>query len=232
MQMSAESRDLLIQVRGVDLELLPERLLYLPDRSTLVAADLHLGKSAALGQVLPSVPDRIPGDDLGRLSMAIERKKAARLLILGDMIHSRSGRHQHVFRELIQWRQRHPEIGISLIRGNHDRHAGDPPSTLGCRCLDGPLLDAPFLFAHEPFQSQGGYVVAGHLHPAVRLRGPGRHSERAFCFLFGELSAVLPSFGTLTGAKTVNPDPSSRVFVIAGDRVVEVPLARRRKNLA
>lgn len=230
--MPAESRDLLIRVRGADLELLPERLIYLPDRGTLVAADLHLGKSAALGQVLPSVPDRIPGDDLDRLSTAIERKRADRLLILGDMIHSRSGRHQHVFRELIRWRERHPEIEISLIRGNHDRHAGDPPSGLGCRCLDGPLLEAPFLFAHEPFESQGGYVIAGHLHPAVRLRGPGRHSERLPCFLIGESRAVLPSFGTLTGAKTVNPDPSSRVFVIAGEQVVEVPLVKRRTSLA
>ena len=44
-----------------------------------------------------------------------------------------------------------------------------------------------------------GYVLAGHLHPGVRLHGPGRQSVRLPCFAFGRNAALLPAFSEFTG---------------------------------
>jgi metallophosphoesterase superfamily enzyme len=65
-------------------------------------------------------------------------------------------------------------------------------------------------------------VLAGHLHPAVALGGPGRQRERLPCFLFGPRRGILPAFGSFTGAATVRPTAGERVFVVAGDEVLQV----------
>ena len=85
--------------------------------------------------------------------------------------------------------------------------------------------------AEEP----AGYVLAGHIHPAVSLSGPGRQRERLPCFLFGERVGILPAFGDFTGGAAVGPRPGDRVFAVAGDEVVAIgvgcdraPLSRAR----
>jgi metallophosphoesterase superfamily enzyme len=109
-----------------------------------------------------------------------------------------------------------------LVRGNHDRGAGDPPAELGIRCVDPPLEEAPFVYLHHPEEQPGGYALAGHLHPAVRLAGAGRQRERLPCFLFGARVGILPAFGDFTGSAEARPAPGDRVFVVAGEEVVEV----------
>jgi metallophosphoesterase superfamily enzyme len=72
----------------------------------------------------------------------------------------------------------------------------------------------------------GGYVLAGHIHPAARITGRANESLRLPCFWFGADAAVLPAFGAFTGTAVVDPDPGDRVCVIAGDRVLELPARR------
>ena len=65
-------------------------------------------------------------------------------------------------------------------------------------------------------------MLAGHIHPAISLAGPGRQRERLPCFLFGERIGLLPAFGDFTGGATVRPRPGDRVFGVAGDEVVPI----------
>ena len=83
--------------------------------------------------------------------------------------------------ELRRWRALRPELEILLVRGNHDRHAGDPPEDLRINCLNAPAFVPPFVLRHEPADSADGYTLAGHLHPGLVLSGPGRW-ERLPCF--------------------------------------------------
>jgi metallophosphoesterase superfamily enzyme len=70
--------------------------------------------------------------------------------------------------------------------------------------------------------SDDGYVLAGHVHPAVRLYGPARQRERLPCFAFGRDVGILPAFGDFTGFGDVDPREFERIYAIADDRVLLV----------
>ena len=131
------------------------------------------------------------------------------------------GSRPHTLAELRRWRALRPELEILLVRGNHDRHAGDPPEDLRINCLNAPAFVPPFVLRHEPADSPDGYTLAGHLHPGLMLTGPGRW-ERLPCFWLTPRTAVLPAFGSFTGVAPVSPEPSDRIFVIADDEVLSV----------
>ena len=69
---------------------------------------------------------------------------------------------------------------------------------------------------------RGGYALAGHIHPAVRLSERGGQSLRLPCFWFGPRVGVLPSFGAFTGSAVVRPRAGDQVFVVADDQVIRV----------
>jgi len=214
--------DATIELRGERLALLPERAVWWARRETLLVADPHWGKAATFRAGGIPVPHGTTLEGLARLDRAIHHTGARRLLFLGDYLHARQGRAPATIGALAAWRERHAEMEVLLVRGNHDRHAGDPPVEAGIACVDPPLADAPFLLAHHPDPVAGEYVLAGHLHPAVHLAGRGRQRERLPCFWFGREVGVLPAFGDFTGAAEIRPPPGDRIFVIAGDRVVEI----------
>ena len=212
-----------VEVEGERLVLFPERLAWWERRSTLLVADAHWGKGAAFRAAGIPVPQGTTQGGLARLDSVLERTGATRVVFLGDYLHAKEGRAPGTLRALADWRERHPSLELTLVRGNHDRHAGDPPEEVGVGCVDAPLVDPPFVLAHFPDPHPAGYVLAGHVHPAVRLVGRGRQRERLPCFWVRPGVAVFPSFGDFTGAADVHPDPGAHVFVIAEDRVVELP---------
>lgn len=218
--------DVRIDLAGEPLVLLPERALLWERRETLVVADAHLGKAAAFRAAAIPLPGGTTSEALGRLSAALDRTRARRLLLLGDFFHARAGRAARTLAAIAAWRERHAGLEIVLVRGNHDRGAGDPPCEWGFECVDEPRVEAPFAFRHHPAEEPGSYALAGHLHPAVSLFGPGRQSEKLPCFLFGERLGLLPAFGGFTGGARVRPRRGDRLFVLAGDEVVPVAAAR------
>lgn len=214
--------DLHTVVAGEPVTLLAERALHHPRTATLLIADPHWGKAAAFRAAGLPVPGGTTEEGLGRLTRAIERTGASRLVILGDLFHARSARAPKTIAAARAWRERHRELAVTLIRGNHDRHAGDPPPELRIACCDPPCAEPPFVFAHHPCESPDGYVLAGHVHPSVTLRGAGRQRERLPCFIFGARTGILPAFGDFTGTADVTVAPGDRVFVVADDGVIAV----------
>jgi len=212
-----------LELQGERLTLLPERAVWWEARGMLLVADPHWGKAATFRASGIPVPSGTTMEGLARLDSALARTGASRVVFLGDYLHAREGRAPGTLDALAAWRARRFGLELLLVRGNHDRHAGDPPPELGVECADPPRVEPPFVLAHHPDPSPLGYTLAGHLHPAVRLAGPGRQRERLPCFWFRRGVAVLPAFGDFTGAADVRPEPGDRVFVIAGDRVLEIP---------
>jgi DNA ligase-associated metallophosphoesterase len=209
-----------VEIAGETLDLCAERAAYWPSRRTLFVADPHFGKAAAFRALGVRVPRGTTGDALTRLDALVARLAPARIEFLGDFLHAREGRNAETFGALADWRSRHPEIAMRLVRGNHDRRAGDPPSEVGIECVDGPIAEPPFALAHHPTRVTGAYVLAGHVHPCATLVGPARQRERLPCFLIGPATAVLPAFGEFTGCAEVTPNAGDVVWVIAGDEVV------------
>ncbi len=212
-----------LTIAGEKLLLLPEGAAWWPSRETLLVADVHWGKGASFRALGVAVPRGTTAEGLGRLSRAVESTGARRIVFLGDLWHDRRGRAPKTIAAIAAWRATYPSLELLLIRGNHDRHAGDPPAALDIACVDAPHADGPFEYQHHPdVSSEGRYVLAGHIHPAVRLRGAGRQRARMPCFWFGERIGVLPSFGDFTGSARVDPAPEDRVFVVADGEVIEV----------
>ena len=107
------------------------------------------------------------------------------------------------------------------MRGNHDRHAGDPPAEWRVQCFDEPVIEPPFAWRHFPEAETAAYTIAGHVHPAVRL-GRGQLGETLPCFFFGRAAGILPAFGDFTGTMVLRPQSGDRVYVLAENEVIRV----------
>ena len=216
----ARSGDLEITVAGEPLVLLPERALWWPKRRSLIVADVHFGKSSVFRKHGLAVPGGSTADNLARLSACIARFPVERLVCLGDLTHARSGHTPQVLARLGEFRERHANLQIDLIRGNHDRHAG-VPDVLRVTTLQEPCIDAPFSLRHEPHpgDDRAGYELAGHIHPALVLST--QHDRvRMPCFAFGERSALLPAFGAFTGMHTLEISERVHYYAALEDRVL------------
>ncbi|MDF0731205.1 ligase-associated DNA damage response endonuclease PdeM [Pseudomonas entomophila] len=208
---------------GETLWLLPDRAIYWPARRALLVADVHLGKAASYRALHQPVPRGTTSATLARLDTLLADYCCEQLIILGDFLHARSARAAATLAQLSTWRERHAALRITLIRGNHDRHAGDPPAELGIDSQDEPWLLPPFALQHEPTPNPSYPVLAGHVHPIYLLRGKARQRLRLRCFLIADTVSLLPAFGEFTGGWQVEPRPGTRLFVAGDGQVWAVP---------
>lgn len=209
-------------VAGERLVLLPERLAYWPAARVLLVADFHLGKAASFRSAGIALPRGTTDDNVARLDAALAGREVDEVVFLGDFLHSAQGRAPATLARFARWRASRPSVAMTLVRGNHDDRAGDPPAEWGFRCVDPGEARGPFALVHEPSPVRGGYALAGHVHPAVRLSERGGQSLRLPCFWFGPRVGVLPSFGAFTGSALVRPRAGDQVFVVADDEVIPV----------
>jgi uncharacterized protein len=209
-------------VAGEKLVLLAEKAVFWPARKALFVADFHLGKAASFRRAGIPLPSGTTTENVERLGRAIDKTRASRVVFLGDFLHSLEGRAASTFGRFGEWRNARRGLELTLVRGNHDKKAGDPPDAWGVRCIEAGESLGPFILNHEPGASRGGYALAGHIHPAVRLSASGEKSLRLPCFWFGSRYGVLPAFGAFTGSAEVLPRKGDQVFVIAEEEVLKV----------
>ncbi len=212
---------------GARLVPLPERALWLPDAALLLVADAHFGKAQSFRRLGVPVPEATTAGTLARLDAALARCPDVRgIVFLGDLLHAARGRGAATLEAVARWRQQHAALALTLVRGNHDGHAGDPPADWGVACVDEPfsLPGLPGLaLSHHPDAQPGRYVLAGHVHPAVVLGGRAHQRLRLPCFHFGSEVGVLPAFGEFTGSHVLPRGPLDHVFACTGDSVVALP---------
>jgi DNA ligase-associated metallophosphoesterase len=206
-----------VQWANESLQLLPEHAVWWPTRRTLFIADLHLGKAASYRAQ----------DNLQRLTLLIERHAPRHTVFLGDFLHAATGRTPALLQALRAWREQHRGVAMTLVRGNHDSHAGDPPLELGIEVVDEPWLVGPFAACHHPQLHPTHLVLAGHTHPVVNLQGTARDRLRLPCFVKEEGVATLPAFGAFTGGHLVEPASGRSLYAVGGGRVWAMPMPAR-----
>lgn len=221
------SQPLVLTLAGETVGLWPERALAWPAQGTLFIADPHFGKSASFRALGIAAPDGTPAD-LARLDVVLAASGAKRLVVLGDFFHARSGISPATMNALAEWRARRTGLEILLVRGNHDRGAGDPPSEWGIACVDEPFPQAPFVARHTPAGDPAGHVLAGHVHPGLQLRDRNGAGLRAPCFVVRPGLMLLPAFGGFTGLEMVAAHAGTRRFAVTPEVVVEVPGPKNR----
>lgn len=204
---------------GTTLWLLPEKAIYWPGQRALLIADAHFGKAAAYRRLGQPVPHGTTASNLAVLDRLLARHDCQRLIFLGDFLHAPGSQGPATLAALQQWRDRHGGLAVTLIRGNHDRRAGDPPASLAFEVVAEPLPLGPFALQHEPEPHPRLPVLAGHVHPVYRLQGKGRQSLRLPCFSFGEEVSLLPAFGAFTGGHALRPGRADQLFVVGDGQV-------------
>ncbi len=213
----------IVEWAGVRLQLLPERALWWPAGGALFVADLHLGKAAAFRALGQPVPGGTTRENLARLDALIAQHRPTQLVFLGDFLHAAEARTARVLGALQAWRASHAAIAMTLVRGNHDHRAGDPPPDLGIAVADEPHLLGPFACCHHPQTHASHFVLAGHVHPVRKLRGAGGDSVRLPCFVAEPGQAILPAFGEFTGGWRVDAAPQRRFYPVGGGAVWALP---------
>lgn len=212
--LQADAQAWTLSTRAGELLLSPERVAYAPAHKALFVADIHLGKAATFRSLGVPVPAGTTRDNLERLSTAIHRFNPDSVYFLGDLLHAKAAHNPELLGQLHAWRQYHANTTLTLIRGNHDSKAGDPPPSLDVSVVEEPFLLGGFALCHHPQSRSGLLVLAGHEHPVVVLNGKGKSRARLPCFYLKPDQLILPSFGAFTGGYQVDPQAGEVVFPV------------------
>ena len=211
-----------VELAGEQLWLLAHKAIYWPARKMLIIADIHFGKAAAFRALGVPVPRGTTTQNLLALDTLLATYACEEIVFLGDFLHARAAHAAATVAAMLAWRARHRDVRLTVVRGNHDAHAGDPAAALGIRMVDEPYSVGKLSFCHHPDTAAPGYVLAGHVHPVYHLRADG-DGLRLPCFLLGRERAILPAFGAFTGGHALRPAAGERVYVTAAAALCPLP---------
>lgn len=212
-----------IELAGECVFLHPQRAVLWPAHSTVIIADPHFAKDDIFRRSGIALPRGPALTDLQRLSDLIVSHGCRRLVVLGDFLHGPTRAGDSFLHEFGLWRRAHGEVTVDIVVGNHDRRepAGEWQQIVGWHRA--PLLEPPFVLAHEPRDDERGYVLAGHVHPVLRLRRRNG-GERFPVFWRRRSGLVLPAFGSLTGGADIEVEAGERLYAAGPERVVPLPV--------
>ena len=168
-----------------------------------------------------AAPDGTAGD-LDRLTAVLKQSATKRLVVLGDFFHARLGRSDSLLNHLRDWRRQLDQLTIVLVRGNHDKGAGDPPGDWNIECVTDGWRCGPFVCCHQPCEHAEGYVLSGHIHPGFALDDTNGGRLRMACFVIGPRHAILPAFGSFTGLAIQPSRPEEEIYGVHADEIVKV----------
>lgn len=236
-----------VKLNQIELQLLPERAVYLPVFNSLILSDVHLGKSATFRQHGIPVPEGETLSDLNRITALLESTTAARLIIVGDLFHSAQS--VSVYPQFFQWLEA-CSAEVTLIAGNHDQHFlrfiedrmeetnlnVRPHLTLSAEAQTLHFVHDPAhveevltqnqkvtktnLRVSEPLCEASSLTICGHLHPTISIKETSRTKLRLPCFLHTQNQLILPAFGSFTRGRDIKKSPEDQVFLTIKSKVI------------
>lgn len=174
-------------------------ILFWPKWSVYIVSDLHLEKSSFYAKHGIMLPPYDSIETLKKLEKSLNRKKANKLILLGDVFHDSEGyqrlndKAKRVFNKITE------KYNTVFVFGNHDKEL-DIPNVKKCSTH---LIDS-ISFSHEPSKSSL-HEVCGHFHPKFQLRISGRNISKN-CFIVTEKRICLPNFGVFSGGLNVKSE--------------------------
>lgn len=200
--------------------LVEQRVIFWEEKQTLIASDLHLGKSGHFRKSGIAIPQEVMKQDLMRLFHLFQQFNANRIIVVGDMFHSHSNKEMEWFS---RWRKDLPHIQWLLVQGNHDVLHKNWYTENTIDIVD-VWKESNLLFTHEPapatLPDEVDGVISGHIHPGICLSGSGRQNLRMPCFYFSPNQCILPAFGAFTGLHIIKPKKKDTVFAITNQKVI------------
>ncbi|MCX7650314.1 MAG: ligase-associated DNA damage response endonuclease PdeM [Flavobacteriales bacterium] len=187
--------------------LLPEGALWWEPHKILVVSDVHMGKATHFRQNGIPVPWQEEFKNLKKLSFLLKTYQVQKLIFLGDLFHSHFSYATDAF---AQWRRQWKAVEMVLVQGNHDLLSPESYARMALSVVPSITQNGVHLshFPEEGDPAAGELVVAGHLHPGLRV---GRRHYP--CFWFSGNRLIAPAFGSFTGFFSVKPGKGDRVVV-------------------
>ena len=199
------------------LDILGERLLALPSgaawwpaQRTLIVADLHFEKGSSFARRGALLPPHDTRATLARLASDVAALSPARVISLGDAFHDAEGPERMDATDRAALEALQADREWLWIDGNHD--AGVRVEIGGDRVEE--LSIGALTFRHEPRRrAEAVGEIAGHLHPAARVR-VATGTVRRHCFARDGRRLILPAYGAYAGGLNI----ASRAFAGLFDR--------------
>jgi DNA ligase-associated metallophosphoesterase len=212
-----------LNLLGQQFELYAEKTAFWVERELLIVADPHFGKASTFRQNGIAIPKGSTAEDLRRLASMIQTTDAKEIVFLGDLVHAPASITPATFSLFERWRKQFETLKLTLITGNHDRPAGLITGAFGIDRVCEALTINKFKFCHKPQQDEQAYVVAGHVHPSLRINVGHGARKRLPCFYFSSQYCILPAFGSFTGTYQLTPAAGDRIILIDDDGLIELP---------
>lgn len=208
---------LVTRIAGQKFSLHPLAAAYWEEQDMLLLADVHLGKAGHFRKAGMPIPQTGILKDYEHLDILCETYNPGTICFLGDLFHSSINKEFDLFAE---WSCA-ATSRLVLVSGNHDIIADVHYEKLGIEIMEEWTIDN-FHLTHEPQDSPGLINMAGHIHPGIELNGRGRDRMRLPIFHLNSWGLLFPAFGSMTGLYCIQPQRGDRVFVLAGEQVVEM----------
>ncbi|SRR5579883_55406 len=209
-----------LTVLGTELQLLPEKAIYIDRWQSLLVSDVHLGKSETFQAAGIPITNQVNQETLDRLQMLCLKTQPKTLIILGDLFHSRFALVQDVVDRWTDFLNA-VQVEVKLVVGNHDRALLHQFKDLAIKCYSNGLQYDRLLMSHEPSPQAHTLNICGHIHPCVRLK-TRLDNLRLPCFYWEHAKnlLVLPSFGAFTGSYEVALTAGTIAYAIAEQAVI------------
>ncbi|MBD1434798.1 ligase-associated DNA damage response endonuclease PdeM [Sphingobacterium sp. DN00404] len=188
-----------ISFSDTSLTLTNQRVLFWKEHSTLILADLHLGKAAHFRKNGIALPTQVTLRDLQRLEQLIQYFSVAQVIIVGDLIHAGANTEVDLLRQFIA---KFPHVKFILIKGNHDRFADERWKKLGIHETYQDWHLDNVCFTHQASPITDFHTISGHVHPGISVRMPTKRTMTFPCFVVSAQQIILPAFSLFTGFDT------------------------------
>ena len=202
------------------LELTNQRVIYWESQNSLILSDLHIGKSAHFQKSGIPIPKDVLTTDLERLKQLILHFKTKNLIIVGDLFHAEYNSDLDEFKN---WLIQFSDLKIQLIKGNHDRLSHKIYEQFNIDVYASELIINALKFVHDHMKiGHDKFIISGHTHPGVSIKGKGRQRIKLPCFQVSNNQLVLPAFSLFTGLNTKNAPVGCKNFCFTDDGIFEV----------
>lgn len=205
----------------VELLMMPQRVLYIPQYHTLLLADWHLGKLGHFRQHGVFVPEMQLLEEFERLGALIEKLNIKRVVFLGDLFHSSWN---YEWDKFIEYLDHFRQVEFVLTKGNHDLISEDIIRATCLRSCSSFSLDRHIILSHEPIINLPKHIlnIVGHVHPGVEFHTAGRQRFRLPAFILERNILTLPAFGRWTGLHIIRKNDRHRCYAILGTDILEL----------
>ena len=196
---------------------------YIRSLNAIAISDLHLGYEGLMAKGGVFIPKINLKKIVEKLTNALQKTKANKIIVVGDIKNEFSKVDEDEFNELydIINFSKGKNVSLILIKGNHDNFVDRYKEPFKLTIYKQEAELGKYLFLHgERLPSKEnknvGMLIMGHEHPSIRIVNSLGKREKLRCFLYGEYKRtkllVLPAMNYFASGTDINAEPKDELL--------------------